>query len=147
MAKLTTEEVRIAKALRQIRQAKGLSASEVARRAKFGQSIVDRTEEGSKSLRLGSLIRWLDALGMTPSEFFNHLDAQAKNSDEQESVYNAAHHDHYRLLTMILDMEEQAGNRRRIEALLQTLEDCCKAARTETKGKRPTGKGKSREVG
>lgn len=64
---------KLGSALKALREERGLSPAQLAKKAKFGQGIVDRTEAGYQFPVSDSLLRWLEALDITPVQFFTLL--------------------------------------------------------------------------
>ena len=81
--------------IRARRQQKGLTQEELAERAELHPTYIGQAERGEKNLTLVSLEKILNALDLSFSEFFEHMEtggAQANFAAQCYEIINAKSH-------------------------------------------------------
>ena len=96
--------------IRTYRQFRGLTQEELAEKAEVHPTYIGQVERGEKNLTVNTLEKILNALDLSFSEFFQHIDAQ-KGNDVAGLCYEIIHRQKpkkqeeiFRLLTNIEKM-------------------------------------------
>ncbi|MEQ9617058.1 MAG: helix-turn-helix transcriptional regulator [Phycisphaerales bacterium] len=64
--------------LREAREDAGVTQAQLAKRLKYGQSMVSKCERGERRLDVIELRRWCNAIGISFSSFTSRLDEELR---------------------------------------------------------------------